>query len=190
MRSLLIKCFFINQTLNTMKTIKLFIVGLLFFTASSVKAQVSVNVNIGTPPPPVVVVQAPPKVVIASPPQWGPVGYDNMEYYYLPDIQVYYDIRQAQYIYYGNGNWIRSKKMPSNYRNYNLYNGYKVVLTDYHGKTPYVYFNAHKVKYYKGYKGKPQKNRGEYHKYHDNDHHDNGNHEHKNHGKEKKGKKH
>jgi hypothetical protein len=174
-----------------MKIIKLFILGLLFFAASSAQAQVSVNVNIGTPPPPVVVVKPQPKVVVVSPPEWGPVGYDNMEYYYLPDIQVYYDIRAAQYIYYGNGNWIRSKRLPSHCRNYNLYNGYKVVLNDYHGNTPYVYFNAHKVKYYKGYKGKPQKNRRDYHpnneqhEHHDNDNHGNHHHGEKGHGKGK-----
>lgn len=177
-----------------MKTIKLIIIGLLFLSASSVHSQVSVNVNIGTPQP---VVVASPRVVVASPPEWGPVGYDNMEYYYLPDIQVYYDIRLAQYIYFGGGKWIRSPRLPDYCRNYNLYNGYKVVLTDYHGNAPYVYFNAHKVKYYKGYKGKPQNNRRDYHEHHDNgnhdhdhdhdhnDHHDNGNHGGKGHNKGK-----
>lgn len=166
-----------------MKTIKLMILGLLFIGASSIQAQVNVNVNIGTPPP-VVVVQSP-KVVIASPPEWGPVGYDHVEYYYLPDIQVYYDIRQAQYIYYGQGKWIRSKRLPSYSRNYDLYKGYKVVLTDYHGKTPYVYYNAHKVKYYKGYKGKPQKCRRDYRPEprHDNHGHGHDKKEHKGKGK-------
>ncbi|MGQ7944256.1 hypothetical protein [Flavobacterium sp. WC2509] len=165
-----------------MKTIKLLIIGLLFLGASSTQAQVSVNVNIGTPPP---VVVASPRVVIGTPPEWGPVGYDNMEYYYLPDIQVYYDIRLSQYIYFGNGSWIRSSRLPAYCRGYNLYNGYKVVLTDYHGNAPYVYFNAHKVKYYKGYKGAPQKNRGEYHPQNaPKQHHDNGNHDNDNHGKE------
>jgi hypothetical protein len=174
-----------------MKTIKLFIIGLLFFSASSTQAQVSVNVNIGTPHP---VIVAAPRVVVASPPEWGHVGYDNMEYYYLPDIQVYYDITAAQYIYFGNGNWIRSPRLPAYCRNYNLYNGYKVVLTNYHGRTPYVYFNSHKVKYYKGYRGyngENQRNRRDYH----DDHHDNGNHGNEHHdngnhgGKEKHGGK-
>lgn len=167
-----------------MKTINFFIISLLLIGVSTAKAQVSVNVNIGTPAP---VVVATPRVVVASPPEWGPAGYDNMEYYYLPDIQMYYDIRLAQFIYFGGGKWIRTSRLPSAYRNYNLYDGYKVVLTDYHGNAPYVYYNAHKVKYYKGYKGKPQKNRRDYHEYHDNDnhgnHHDNGNH--KGHGKGK-----
>ena len=37
---------------------------------------------------------------------------------------------------------------------------YKVVLNDYHGSRPYNHFKSHKVKYYKGYKGKPQKTIG------------------------------
>lgn len=161
-----------------MKTIKLIIIGLLFFTASSTQAQVSVNVNIATPKV---------NINIGTPPVWGPVGYDDMEYYYLPDIQVYYDIRLAQYIYFGNGKWIRNKHLPSYCRNYDLYNGYKVVLTDYHGNAPYSHFNTHKVKYYKGYKGKQQKSRGNY-----NDHHEDYNHHedyehHDNHGNNGKG---
>jgi len=169
-----------------MKTMKFIIFGLLL-SASSIHAQVSVNVNIGTPPPVVVVEK--PRVVVASPPEWGPVGYDNVEYYYLPDIQVYYDIRQAQYIYFGNGNWIRSRSLPSYCSHYNLYNGYKVVLTDYHGHAPYTHFKTHKVKYYKGYKGGHQQNRKEFHpqtgpqKHYD---HDKGNHgHHEGHGKGK-----
>lgn len=155
-----------------MKTIKTIIIGLLFLVAGSAQSQVSVNVNIETPQP---VVVASPKVIIASPPDWGPAGYDYMEYYYLPDIQVYYDIRLAQYIYFGGGKWIRSSRLPAHCRNYNLYNGYKVVLNNYHGSTPYVYFNSHKMKYYKGYKGKPQKNRRDYHEHNDNGNHGNGN---------------
>jgi hypothetical protein len=168
-----------------MKTIKLFIIGLLFITMSSTYAQVSVNVNIGTPNV---------NVNVGAPPVWGPVGYDNVEYYYLPDIQIYYDIRLSQYIYFGNGNWIRTRNLPSNCRNYDLYNGYKVVLTDYHGHSPYQYYNTHKVKYYKGYKGKPQQNRRDYNKHHnhndDHDDHDNDKHDKqdKHEGKENKGK--
>lgn len=160
-----------------MKTINFFKIGLLVFAVSSSQAQVNVNVNIGKPPPVVVVQQ------VVVPPQWGPVGYDNTEYYYIPDIQTYYDIRSRQYIYNGNGNWIRSRNLPSQHRNYNLYNGYKVVLTDYHGRTPYMYYNTHKVKYYKGYKGKPQKNRGKYYYKHDDDHDDDDHDKHHHHDK-------
>ncbi len=126
-----------------MKTLKLIAAGIiLLVTTTTTQAQVSVNVNIG------------------SPPAWGPAGYSNIDYYYLPDVQSYYDIRHSQFIYYGNGKWIRSRYLPQAYRNYDLYSGYKVVLNNYHGRTPYIYYKDHKAKYYKGYKGKPQKTIG------------------------------
>ena len=126
-----------------MKTLKLIIAGIILLaSANTMQAQVSVNVNIG------------------SPPAWGPAGYSAVDYYYLPDIQAYYDLRATQFIYFGGGKWIRSRNLPHQYRNYNLYNGYKVVLNDYHGSRPYSNFKTHKAKYYKGYKGKPQKSIG------------------------------
>ena len=126
-----------------MKTLKLIIAGIILLTsANTVQAQVSMNVNIGTPP------------------AWGPAGYSAVDYYYLPDVEAYYDLRATQFIYFGGGKWIRSRNLPQRYRNYNLYNGYKVVLNDYHGSRPYSNFKTHKSKYYKGYKGKPQKSIG------------------------------
>lgn len=163
-----------------MKTLKLIIAGMILLVSNNtMQAQVSVNVNIG------------------SPPAWGPVGYSSVDYYYLPDIEAYYDIRASQFIYFGRGKWIRSRNLPYHYRNYNLYNGYKVVLNDYHGSRPYNHFKSHKVKYYKGYKGKPQKARGHYkeeHRYeerHDNrrdDHNDRGHGKHQDKGNHGRGR--
>ena len=121
-----------------MKTIKIAILGLFLLVANATQAQVSVNINIGRTP------------------DWGPVSDRNIEYYYLPDIQSYYDVRASQFIYFGGGTWVRSNRLPNHYRNYDLYNGYKVVLNDYHGRTPYVYYDKHKVRYHKGYHGAPQ----------------------------------
>lgn len=149
-----------------MKTLKLIALGVILLVSGSIHAQVSVSVNIGTPPP------------------WGPAGYSNVEYYYLPDIEIYYDVRSAQFIYFGEGKWIRTRYLPRPYRNYDLYGGYKVVLTDYHGPRPYVYFKNHKTKYYKGYKGRPQRTIGKRH----DDHWDHGNRGHKEgkgHGRDK-----
>ncbi len=126
-----------------MKALKLIIIGIILFLASDMQAQVSVSVNIG------------------SPPQWGPVGYDNnVRYYYLPDVEAYYDLQTAMFIYYGGGVWIHRKQLPLRYRNYDLYKGYKVVMTDYRGKTPYIYFKEYKIKYAKGYRGHEQKTYG------------------------------
>ena len=125
-----------------MKSIKLMITGMMFFLAITTQGQIKVNLDLGRPP------------------NWGPVGYSKAQYYYLPDVQSYYDVPSSRFIYLRNGSWFRSAALPPQYRGYDLYNGYKVVLTDYKGKTPYTYFKNHKVKYYKGYKGKPQKSIG------------------------------
>lgn len=125
-----------------MKSLKHLLIGMVFIAASSLHAQVSVSVNVGTPP------------------AWGPAGYTDVRYYYLPDLETYYDINTSNYIYANNGKWIRARSLPQSYRNYDLYNGYKVVLTDYRGNSPYDNYNVHKVKYAKGYKGKPQKTIG------------------------------
>lgn len=149
-----------------MKTLKLMTIGMvMLFASSSIQAQVSVNVNLGVQP------------------SWGPVGYSSVDYYYIPDVQSYYDVRATQFIYLSNGGWIRSSRLPNQYRNYDLNRGYKVVLNDYHGSRPYDNYRSHKVKYYKGYKGKPQQSLGN--RNHKNDNHgnyNNGNHGNGNHG--------
>ncbi|MHC0440317.1 hypothetical protein [Flavobacterium sp. 3-210] len=147
---------------------KKLVFALMLFTSVFAQAQVSVNVNIGTPP------------------NWGPVGYDNSRYYYLPDIDVYYDINQSVFISDNNGKWVRAKRLPERYRSYDLYSGYKVVLNDYRGDAPYTYHKKHRAEYPKGYHGKPQKNRGEKPeknnhsngKHKGNDKHSNKNHDH------------
>lgn len=125
-----------------MKNINLFIVLLVMLFAKLTTAQVTVNVNLG------------------SQPQWAPVGYDNVRYYYLPDVECYYDVQTTMFIYYYGGAWIHRGHLPNHYRNYDLYNGYKVVMSDYHGNSPYVHFHQHKLKYKKGYKGPYQKTHG------------------------------
>lgn len=126
-----------------MKTIKLIGIGILLFFAVSVQAQISVNVNPG------------------SPPQWGPAGYADVQYYYLPDLEAYYDVPAARFIYYSGGTWVRRATLPSRYRTYDLYDGYKVVMTDYRGNAPYTHFKEHKIKYIKGHKGHGQKSIGQ-----------------------------
>lgn len=109
------------------------------FTAQS---QVKVSVKIGTAP------------------NWGPVGYTDVQYYYLPDIEVYYDINSNMFIYLYNGVWIRRTYLPYRCRNYDLYGGYKVVLNHYHGHNPYGQFRNHRHRYGKGYRGRYQRNIG------------------------------
>lgn len=122
-----------------MRTLNLIAAGIILFVSNSIHAQISVSLNIGTPP------------------SWGPVGYEEADYYYLPDVEAYYDIRASQFIYFGGGRWVRSRYLPREYRNYDLYKGYKVVLNDYHGSRPYRNFDNDRLRYRRGYHGRPQR---------------------------------
>ena len=67
-------------------------------------------------------------------PVWGPTGYDHVEYYYMPDIDVYYNVPQQRYFFYSGGRWISGASLPSRYRGFDMYNSYKVVVNE---RTPY-----------------------------------------------------
>lgn len=103
-----------------------FLCSIVLLMSIAVQAQINVNVSL---------------------PVWGPVV-TTEEYYYLPDIDSYYDIHQSQFIYLNNGAWVRNRTLPNRYRNYNLNSGRVVVIKDYHGNSPYAHFKNHKVKYY------------------------------------------
>jgi hypothetical protein len=125
-----------------MKTLKLFVVGILLVFATSSQAQLSVRVHIGTPP------------------SWGPAGYSSVRYYYLPDVEAYYDVQNSMFIYQQGNTWVHRSSLPGLYKNYDLYGGYKVVMNDYHGNAPYANFREYKVKYAHGYRGRAQRNIG------------------------------
>jgi hypothetical protein len=81
---------------------------------------------------------------IGSQPVWGPTGYDHVEYYYLPDIEVYYSVPQHKYFYYERGRWVGRSSLPARYHGYDLYNSYKVVLNE---PTPYLHHNIYRERY-------------------------------------------
>ncbi|TAK56351.1 MAG: hypothetical protein EPO24_11305 [Bacteroidetes bacterium] len=86
---------------------------------------------------------------IVDQPIWGPVGYEYVHYYYIPDIDCYYSVPDRQYIYWNGSVWIYSASLPAHYR-YDPYYSYKVVIT---GNRSYEDHEIHRQKYGK-YKGK------------------------------------
>ena len=48
------------------------------FSGYLLQAQFSLSVHFGPPPP------------------WGPAGYASVRYYYLPDIEAYYDVQSRR----------------------------------------------------------------------------------------------
>jgi len=113
---------------------QIFLIAALIITCFSytANAQVSIQVNIG------------------SQPIWGPVGYDHASYYYLPDIDAYYDVNARQYVYLDGGQWVTRPNLPQQYANYDLYGGYKVVINS---PRPWVHAAKYRTQYAK-YKGR------------------------------------
>jgi hypothetical protein len=111
-----------------------FIVAGCFIIPSRAQVSVNVGVNIGTQP------------------EWGPAGYDRADYYYFPDMDVYYDVPQRQYVYMSNGRWYFGASLPSRYRGYNVYNCYKVVINE---PRPYLRADVYRSRYgsYNGRRG-------------------------------------
>lgn len=108
-----------------MKRIILASILLISFIVGA-KAQISVNVNLGLQP------------------NWGPVGYDRVEYYYLPEYEAYYYVPSKRF-YYQNGNsWVNASRLPSRFGTINLFNTYKVVINE---PRPYMRHIDYRNKY-------------------------------------------
>ncbi|MBS7565815.1 hypothetical protein KHS38_15515 [Mucilaginibacter sp. Bleaf8] len=114
---------------------KILLAAALFVSALAFEkpanAQVSLNINIG------------------SQPEWGPVGYDRADYYYMPDIDTYYSVPTHEFVYLNGNRWVRTNNLPSRYSNYNLYNSYKVVIND---RNPWERNDVYRTRYAK-YRG-------------------------------------
>jgi hypothetical protein len=102
-----------------MKTLKPISRGIILLVSSSIQAQVSVNLNIGTAQPGVLQDMQQQNITI-----WT----------YKPIMTL-----EHPYLYILEMEWVRSRYLPRQYRNYDLYNGYKVVLNGYHGHRPYAH---------------------------------------------------
>jgi hypothetical protein len=93
---------------------------------SNAQVKIGFNVNIGVQP------------------EWGPVGYDHAEYYYLPDIESYYYVPNHQFVYLRNNRWVFATSLPARYNNFNIYTAHKIVLNE---PQPYLHFQEHRDKY-------------------------------------------
>jgi len=84
------------------------------------------------------------KINIGTQPAWGPVGYDHVEYYYMPDIDAFYYVPRQQYIYINRGRWVFTTVLPSRFRNFDFNTGYKVVVNE---PRPYNNAQMYRTKY-------------------------------------------
>lgn len=102
------------------------LIGGLFVFNQSAKAQVNVNINLG------------------SQPMWGPVGYEYVRYYYIPEIDVYYDVASRRYTYLQGNRWVTKSKLPGRYKKFDIYRSYKVVIND---RNPWHYHSKNRSRY-------------------------------------------
>jgi hypothetical protein len=90
-----------------------------------------------------------PNIVV---PAWAPPYDDvqNVRYYYLPDIEVFYDVWNQEFVYLQDGNWMFSPTLPPLYSGCDLYDCYVVVLDSrvYEPWMHYHYYVAHYPRYY------------------------------------------
>jgi hypothetical protein len=63
-----------------------------------------------------------------SSPPWAPAYYPGVRYYYIPDIETYYDLSNQDFVYLDNGQWLFSYELPSIYSGFDLYNAYMIAL--------------------------------------------------------------
>ncbi|RYU80073.1 hypothetical protein [Hymenobacter persicinus] len=93
---------------------------LLLGLASPAQAQVNININ---------------------PPSWGPAVGPNTQYYYIPEVDGYYDVRDQQYVVLRNGQWARLANPGYDPRSFHP------VVIDYVGAQPWVRIEEYRTKY-------------------------------------------
>lgn len=87
-----------------------------------------------------------------SPPYWAPPyeHLDRIHYYYLPDIEIYYDLWTNEFVYLDGGHWIFSAFLPPMYTSYDLRSA-PVVILDYRVHEPWNFhelYVSHYPRYY------------------------------------------
>ncbi len=115
------------------------------------KAQVSLQINIG------------------SQPNWGPRGYDYVDYYYLPEVESYYHVPTRQFVYLERNRWVHHRSLPARYRNYNLHQGRKIVINE---PRPYLQHRSYQANYSRQNVRHVENRRGDYRSYNKYNHND------------------
>jgi hypothetical protein len=84
------------------------------------------------------------RVNITNQPIWGPSGYDYVEYYYMPDLDVYYYVPRHKFVYLEDGRWISRSNLPRRYGDNNFYNTRKIVINE---PRPYLRHQDYRERY-------------------------------------------
>lgn len=80
--------------------------------------------------------------ITVVPPAWGPAVPAGAQYYYIPEVGGYYDLRAQRYVLLQNGQWAR----VANVSGYNPSSFHPVVI-DYVGAQPWTLIRRHRSMY-------------------------------------------
>ncbi|OQY95565.1 MAG: hypothetical protein B6D37_05175 [Sphingobacteriales bacterium UTBCD1] len=85
-----------------------------------------------------------------SNPAWAPAYYPGVRYYYIPDIETYYDLSDDDFVYLNDGQWMFSPYLPPMYSGFDLYSCFVVSLNVnvYHPWLHHQYYVSHYPRYY------------------------------------------
>jgi hypothetical protein len=84
-------------------------------------------------------------------PAWGPAAPAGAQYYYVPEIDGYYDLAARNYIVQRNGRWVPVAAVQG----YNPASFHPVVV-DYRGRQPWAQYRDHHARYYRPVVVQPQ----------------------------------
>lgn len=62
-------------------------------------------------------------------PRWAPPYYEGVRYYYIPDIEIYFDLSRHEFIYLQDGRWFSSPYLPQFYAGFDLDNCFSIALS-------------------------------------------------------------
>lgn len=106
------------------------VLSVLLINTTDAQVRVNLNVNIGQRP------------------AWGLPGNYAGDFYYFPEIDVYYNIPQRNFVYLDRGHWVYVRELPRAYRGYDLYRGQKIVIND---PNPFVRPHYYRERYGRHY---------------------------------------
>jgi hypothetical protein len=85
------------------------------------------------------------RININHQPAWGPSGYDRADFYYFPDLNIYYDVNSSVFYYLSGSRWASNRYLPSRYSRYDFYKMHKVVMNN--GPRPWLRNRDHRREY-------------------------------------------
>lgn len=106
------------------------VLSVLLINTTDAQVRVNLNVNIGARP------------------AWGLPGNYAGDFYYFPEIDVYYNIPQSRFVYFERGRWVYVRELPRAYGQFDLYRGHKVVIND---RNPFERSQYYRERYGRNY---------------------------------------